>query len=586
MSRFRHRLALAFCGLLSLATLATGMLLTRELRRFRVEDLREQLATHCRMAAQQAGKASAARKPDPRLQELSLLQSRALGMRVTMVAADGVVVADSGVPFERLSSLERHHDRPEIYAALRGGQGSSLRHSETLDTDMLYVASSVPGWGAVRVAMPLTEVHGQVAKLRRMVLVVSLGFMLAGVVAALFLARSLSRPLDEIAGVAARLSAGDYAARVPDLPMDEHARLGAALNRLAAQVQGAVADLSLDKAELEAILQSVVEAVVAVDPGGHITAANPAFCGLFDGGAAGLVGRSFVEVVRHPRLAELAASILSGGAAAVEEVSVAADGERLFEAHAVPLRSGERRIGALLVLHDITRLRGLERARREFVANVSHELKTPLTTIRGFAETLLSGGMDDPAHRVEFLETIEKDAERLSALVDDLLELSAIESGRAPLRLSLVDVLEVARETAAGLRFLAERRKISITVQDGGAPPVAADKTRLAQVLRNLLDNAVKYNKEGGSVTVAAETGVEELEVSVADTGPGILAEDLPRIFERFYRVDKARSRELGGTGLGLSIVKHIVEAHGGRVWAENLPKGGAVLRFTLPLRR
>ena len=324
--------------------------------------------------------------------------------------------------------------------------------------------------------------------------------------------------------------------------------------------------------------------MAAVDVQGRLIAANPAMRSLM-GGTETSQGRSFIESLRHPKLQELLASVLKEGQGRLLEVTLFNPGELHFEAHAVPLREGSRSVGALLVLHDITRLRNLEKVRRDFVANVSHELRTPLASIRGFAETLRDGALDDLEHRVEFVEAIEKDAQRLSALVEDLLDLSAIESGqRQPVR-QPVDLPALAREAALSLRPLAERRNVAIVVEAAPAMPAArADRAQIKQVLSNLLDNAVKFNHEGGRVTVSARAEGPLAVVTIADTGPGIPPEDLPRVFERFYRVDKARSSEVGGTGLGLSIAKHIVEANGGGISVESRLGEGAVFRFTLPL--
>ena len=397
-------------------------------------------------------------------------------------------------------------------------------------------------------------------------------------------AAELQESLRELASVADRLAGGEYGARVRS-GLLEKAEPGEAVNRLAGGVQRAFAELSGDRAQLETILANIIEAVAAVDQQGRIIALNPAMSSLFKVSRQEALGKVFVETFRHVRLKELVEAVIKERRGQMAEVAVFSPEERLFEAHAVPLAQDGQALGALLVLHDITRLRHLERMRREFVANVSHELRTPLASIRGFAETLRLGAIDDVKHRLEFLEGIEKDAERLTALVDDLLDLSAIESGhRQPVKEPL-DLPALAREAAASLRPLAERRKVDVRIEAGaGLPPVRADRSQLKQVFTNLLDNAVKYNRDGGSVTVTVSADGGFALVSVSDTGAGIPEADLPRVFERFYRVDKARSREEGGTGLGLSIVRHILEIHGGTIGVESRLGEGSLFRFKLPL--
>jgi two-component system phosphate regulon sensor histidine kinase PhoR len=580
LGRFQRRLSLAFCLILLASTAAVDLLLTQAFRARLVAELSRNLTVEAGLAADLIQR----RPPAPgETEALARELGARCGCRVTVIRRDGVVLGDSDVSERRLPSLENHAERPEVRAALGGEPGVSIRHSATLGVDLLYAAVPLPGYGVLRAALPLTEVERQAAQVRRTIAAISLLTLLAALLLTFWLSSSLARPLEDIARLARRLSDGDYGARVRVAPDDEHRRLAEALNALGAKVQETVEALGRDRAQLAAILDSIVEAVAAVDSQGRLLAANPALRALL--GADAQPGRRFVEVLRHPKLQDLVASVLKEGRPRVEEVDLLTPAERHFEAHAVPLLEHGRAGGALLVLHDITRLRQLEKVRRDFVANVSHELRTPLASIRGFAETLRDGAIDDKEHRMDFVESIEKDAERLSALVEDLLDLSAIESGQRRPVLAPVSVLEVAREAAASLRPLSERLGVAVVVKDApGLPAVRADRGQLKQVLTNLLDNGVKFNKEGGKVTVAVRADARSLVVEVGDTGPGIPAEDLPRLFERFYRVDKARGREVGGTGLGLSIVKHIVESHGGAVSVDSRLDQGSVFRFTLPL--
>jgi two-component system phosphate regulon sensor histidine kinase PhoR len=416
------------------------------------------------------------------------------------------------------------------------------------------------------------------------VLWTTLAALLAAWLAAAALARGVARPVAEMAETAGRLAAGDYGARVRGLGGDELGVLGATLNELASRVQETVGELSRDKAQLAAVLDQMEEAVVAVDAGGVVLVVNPALSRLLGVDAANARGRRYVETVRHNGIAQLLGSVLREGRPAALEIRIFSPEELVFDAHAAPLTQDGRVGGALLVLHDITRLRRLEQMRRDFVANVSHELRTPLASIRGFAETLSAGAVDDKENRLDFLKTIEEHAGRLTKLVDDLLDLSAIESGHRAPRLAPTDLAAALAESARAFAPVAEERGVLLEAPPAdGLPRVSADPDQLRQILANLLDNALKYTETGGRVSVSAEPWKGGARVTVRDTGVGIPEADLPRVFERFYRVDKARAREAGGTGLGLSIVKHLVEAHGGVVSVESRQPGGTAFRFTLP---
>jgi two-component system phosphate regulon sensor histidine kinase PhoR len=578
-SRFSRKLSLAVCLLLAAAMGAADLLLSRSLRRQFVDEVAEALFAQASLIGAQG--------PDlSRPSELKALAGRcapACDCRVTFVRPDGTVAADSSLPLEALPSLENHKDRPEIRSALSGVPQTAVRRSGTLGRDMLYAAVPLRPSGAVRAAMSLEQVEKKVGGVRRTLLAITLFLMAAGILAALWTSRSISRPVAELSRVAGRLAGGDYEARFRSRVSDEHGRLGETLNLLAEKIQATIRDLSKEKTRLSAMLSNMVEAVVAVDPSGRVSEINPAAARLFSIRGEAL-GKPFLEAIRNDALDSLLKSVLRDNALKRGEVRVFRPEEAVFEAQAVPLTLEGRCAGALLVLHDITRLRRLEQVRKDFVANVSHELKTPLASIQAAAETLRLGAIEDASHRGEFVEGIEKDARRMARLVSDLLDLSSIESGRRPPEIEPVSLAGVAREAAEALATLAGPKGVSVEVRlPEGLPPVRADKGQLRQVLANLLDNAVKFNRQGGKVLVSARAGAGAVVVSVSDTGLGIPQDSLTRVFERFYRVDKARSRDLGGTGLGLAIVKHIVEAHGGTVSVESEPGRGSEFRFTWP---
>ncbi|HEX6725928.1 MAG TPA: ATP-binding protein, partial [Nitrospira sp.] len=396
----------------------------------------------------------------------------------------------------------------------------------------------------------------------------------------------------DIAMAAQRLTSGNQAVHIKTTVQDEVGLLATTLNDMADQLHAKIDELSEDRAQLLAVLTSMVEGVMVLDSRGHVLQINPALERMFGISRVEARGRPCAELFRHQQLNDLVTAILRSRTHHQDEIVLPLNG-RCLQIEASPA-GGEREREACIVLvfHDITELRRLEKIRKDFVANVSHELRTPLTSIKGYVEALLDGAKDDPVASAKFLEVILKQSDRLNLIIEDLLELSKIESGGVSLKEEPLELRSVIDRTLSMIKPIADKnRHRLVTVVDPSLPPVAGDEGRLVQVLTNLLDNAIKYTPAGGTITVAAklappvgstESPARAIELSVADTGIGIPEEDRPRVFERFYRVDKARSRELGGTGLGLAIVKHIVEGHSGQVWVEaNHPQGS---RFVVRL--
>ncbi len=480
--------------------------------------------------------------------------------RITLVDRAGRVRADSDFPPGPLPAIESHSDRPEIQAALAGRTGSATRRSETVGREMLYVA--VPGGpGAIRVAANLRQVDEIVHRAQAAVAGAALLALLVGGVLALVAARSIARPLTGITAAARAIAAGSPP-RFPRSGVPDIDALVQALRQMHRQLTDRFEELRREQAESAALVESMVEGVIAADGRGHIVTANPA--------ARRLLGYQPLDVL--PDLAELfrakparevVNAVLAGNP--VQDREVDFDGRSVL-LNARPLPAG----GAVLVMHDLTELRRLEAVRRDFVANVSHELKTPLTSISGYAETLLSLPPDPEMGRV-FLGTILGNARRMQRLVDDLLDLSRIESGRWQPTRTEIDVAAAAREAWTEVAARPESRQVGFTVEVApGAETLCADHDAVRQVLTNLLENSLRHTPVGGAIACLARREGEGTAVMVRDNGVGIGREHLPRIFERFYRADASRSREEGGTGLGLAIVKHLVEAHGGRVRADS----------------
>ena len=588
--RIAVKLTLTLVAFVAVAAAAAGLYLNQALEAFATESLETRLATvgwllrdeAATLITRAAGKAR---------QDFVQRVRRSTEARTTLIAADGRVLADSDVAMENLSLVENHGGRPEVRAALAGQVGRHLRRSATVHEALFYVGVPVADDGRIigvlRLALPLSVVTSSYAALHRVML---LGGLVALVVAAgigVFVSGRITRPVVEMQRIARRMSEGDFATRVPVRSVDEVADLGGALNAMAASLRAKIQDLEYERAKVAAILDGMVEGVIAVDGQDQILLMNERARAVFGVDQGRGLGRPLLEVIRNTDLhAVLRASRRAvEGVAAPQEFSVpGSTGDRTIQISAVPLSLGLEGRSIVMVLHDVTELRRLEQVRTEFVANVSHELRTPLTAIQGYLETLLGGALDEPENAHRFLEIVVRHTERLGRLLNDLTDLSNIELGKVSLRLQPLALAPVVDSVLGIIRPRAESAGVVLEHALADAlPAVLADDDRLEQILINLVDNAVKYSRAGERVIVRAEMpDPATVEVSVADSGVGIPASDLPRITERFYRVDRARSRALGGTGLGLAIVKHLVLAHGGELRITSELGRGTTVRFTL----
>ena len=492
-----------------------------------------------------------------RWQDLVRRFGQETGHRITVIDRSGRVRADSDFPPGPLpATIENHAARAEVRQALAGGSGSAVRHSTTVGRDLIYLA--VPGGpGVVRVASDLSQVDATVRRAQAGVLGAAGLALLVGVLAALAAARSFSRPLAEI-GTAARAIARGEQPSLPRSGIPDVDAVAGAFRQMHAQLGERFEQLRHEQAESAALVESMLEGVIAADPRGRIVSLNAAARRLL-GYAPEAALPPLTELFRARAARDAVTRVLSGEPA--HDVLVESDGRSTL-LNARPLPGG----GAVVVLHEQTEIRRLETVRRDFVANVSHELKTPLTSIAGYTETLLTDPADPDTTR-RFLGTVLDNTRRMQRLVDDLLDLSRIESGRWQPEREPVDVAGAAREAWDGLAERALPRAVSlVTDVPPGAATVMADAGALRQILTNLLENSLRYSPEGGRIVSRAAPEAGGVSISVHDDGPGIGEEHLPRIFERFYRADPSRSRQEGGTGLGLAIVKHLVEGHGGRV--------------------
>ncbi len=511
----------------------------------------------------------------PRLDSLIRRLGLETGRRLTVIDTTGLVIADTDFPTDLLPTLENHASRPEFRVALHGGTGTDLRRSVSTGRWELKVAMPIRG-GAVRVSTPLPQVDAVVEDAQHAVLLGALLAVAVGALLAAGFARTEARPLLRLRDAAAAMALGERPV-IDARGRDEVGDLARALRSLDDNLTARVGELERERSETAALIAAMVEGVIGLDARGTVTALNPAARRLLLLAPDAPLPQA-PELFRQRAPREAVERALRGEATAGLEVEL--DGRTVLVT-SQPLPAG--RGGAVLVLHDITGLKRLEAVRRDFVANVSHELKTPLTVIRGYAETLLAG--DAPAATAQgFLEKVLANARRMQQLVDDLLDLSRIESGAWAPKPERVPLRPVAEEVWTTLKSRAEAAGLTLALELGaGADAAWADPRALRQVLANVLDNAVRYSPGGGTITVRCSAKGDGLTLEVTDPGLGIPGEHLPRIFERFYRVDAARSRELGGTGLGLAIVKHLVEAHGGTVEAASALGAGTTIRIILP---
>ena len=505
--------------------------------------------------------------------------------RVTLIAPDGTVVGDSTQTVGELAALENHASRPEVAAASSSTVGVSQRYSTTVETDMLYVATRAahPTVRYVRLALPLTEIDAQLRTIRTMTLVALAVAVPVALLTSWVLSAPLSARVRAIAAVAKRYAAGDLSRPAQDYGRDELGDVARVLDASVQELGQRLHELSRDRARMEAILSGMSEGVLVVDRGGRLQLVNRAAQTMLHVDDTA-IGRPYLEVIRHPDIAAQLTAALRGETPAARDFVLSRDPARTFVARAaavVPAGGG----GAVLVLHHIPERRRAARIRRDFVANVSHEMRTPLTAIRGYVEALRDEpGQSDSTQR--FLEIIDRQSARMERLVTDLLRLARLDARQEPLEITQCDVGTIFEAVIADLRpsIDAKAQRIEVDLPAGGCE-VSADAAKLHDVIRNLLENAVNYSPEHAELRLAAQGAGDAVRVTVADSGPGIPPEDLTRVFERFYRVDKSRSRP-GGTGLGLAIVKHLVELHGGTVAAANRPTGGAMFTVTLPALR
>jgi two-component system phosphate regulon sensor histidine kinase PhoR len=582
----RWRIALPYAVLILVATLGLTIYVSDQVRQVRLADLEAQLLADARLLADEVVPLLASGTTPEPLDGLARGWADLLEARVTIIGADGLVLGES---HEDRTQMDNHLGRPEVQEALSAGRGSSSRYSATLGYEMMYAAVPMQAsggqvLGVMRVALPLGEIEANAGRLRQNIVLTGLATALLAALLAVFIAGRTTQPVRELTAVAERMAGGDLGARLFPTTRDEVGQLTRAFNHMADQIREQVTTLAEEQGRLAAVLDHMADGVLITDGSSQVRLVNAAAARLLDTSEEQALGRTFAQVAPYHALIELWKACQQQGEEQIEMVEVSRHG-LFLQAIVTPFEESDAE-GYLVILQDLTRIRRLETVRRDFISNISHELRTPLAGLKALVDTLRGGAIKDPPAAKRFLKRMDAEVDSLTQMVEELLALSRIESGQAPLHLAPATVAEVVVPPVDRLRPQAERAGLELIVRlPSRLPHVLADVDRARLLLTNLAHNAVKFTPPGGRIVVAARVAGGdggEVVISVQDSGVGIPADDLPRIFERFYKADRARSG--GGTGLGLAIAKHIVQGHGGRIWAESVEGQGSTFSFTLPV--
>lgn len=584
MPTLQLKLTAALAALILFVSIISGVLVEQGLRERETARIERSLADRLALVREMADPRGFGAASPSEVDALAKRASQATSARVTLIDRNGTVIGDSEIPLDRLEDIQNHSDRPEVRNAIAGKMGQHTRHSETVGRRLFYLASPHGESGdVIRVSSNLSELEDAVWELRLELVAASMLGLIAAIALSFVLSWWTLRPLTEMRRVAASMAQGDLETRLPLRVSDELGDISDAINRMAEQLRLQLDETTGEKERLDAVLNAMVEGVLVVDADGGLLIVNNRLRELFDAWGE-IRGRPPLEVVRNADFEQLLADAEKTDEPVSCEIQVGGPEPRDLRVQAVRFPSGDQpRIGTVAVFHDLTEIRRLEQVRQDFVANASHELRTPLAAVQGFTETLLRSSDLSADDQHSYLGIIERHALRLGHIVDDLLVLSRAESGVASLQFGEVDVAAMAASLVADAnrRPTASRLAIELAIEDKAV--AWADRQATEQVLSNLLDNAIKYTEPGGRIEVGVEVEDSQIRTRVSDTGLGIPEEDLARIFERFYRVDKARSRELGGTGLGLSIVRHLVQRMGGEIFVQSEFGEGSTFSFTLP---
>ena len=576
------RIAVSFVLLILGSMGVLGFYLVSSVREAETDNLRTRLEAEARLIAE-ASLPGFLNPEQNNLDDLAKTLGERIETRVTIIARDGTVLGDSQ---ENPQVMENHATRPEIMDALATGLGESARFSTTLGERLLYVAVPIALQGEVvgvaRVALPLVAVEDAISRVTNTIILATIVASAVAVLAAVLIARTTTRPIKEVTKAARRIASGELEQKITAPTSDESGQLAQAFNEMSLSLKETVRTISAERSRLSTILTSLADGVIITDNEGVIVLSNPAAEKLFGFKKDEALGRHFIEVVHDYEIDELLRSCLKTKHEQTTQLESGTP-SRFLRIIALPLKTDRSTTGALVLFQDLTELRSLQTMRRELVGNISHELRTPLSTIKAIVETLKDGAINDQEVAEGFLTSIDSEVDRMTQIVAELTELSRIETGKAEFNLEETGLNLLVKETIAQLSPYAERQCVAVATDlSDSLPPVTADRERIRQVVTNLLHNAVKFSHQGGRVVIATRQEGGYVSVSIADKGIGIAREDLPHVFERFYKADKSRSG--GGTGLGLAIAKHVVQAHGGEISVQSEEGKGSVFSFTLPL--
>jgi two-component system, OmpR family, phosphate regulon sensor histidine kinase PhoR len=570
-------LSLSLLILVSLGSL--GFYIASSVRSAQLEQLRTDLLGKARLVAESALPDFSDPAKRQNLADLAVATGQEIVARVTLIAADGTVLGDSN---DNPAAMENHSGRPEVQQALASGWGESTRYSTTESQNFMYLAVPVTDQGKVlgiaRVALPTTEVDRLVGKTSVTVAWAMLIVALLVIAAAAIITRMILRSVKQVTQAAVRISSGQFDLRIPIRSSDELGRMGQAFNKMSASLNETLTAISAEKSKLLTILETMADGVILTDSKGNILLSNQSSQSIFGFRESVVVGKPLIEVIINHEIEGVLRKCLETGRKQVAQIDTS--GGKFLRVIAAPLKAQPP--GALLLFQDLTEMRSLQTIRRQFVGNISHELRTPLAGIKAVVETLQDGAIDDRRTALDFLERINHEVDNLTQIVNELIQLSRLETGKVELKLEPLDLNLLVRQIIDHLAPQAERKSITLVgdlFED--IPPVRADRDRLRQVMINILHNAVKFTPDGGKITLSTRLEGENVVVAVADTGIGISKEDLPHIFERFFKADKSRSGE--GSGLGLAIARHIVQAHGGEIRVQSQEGRGSTFSFTLP---
>ena len=578
------RITIWFVLLAIVSMVTLGAYLTNFVRTSELDNLRSELENEARITAEASLSSFGEQNETGDLDILAKKLGGQIGARITIIARDGAVLGDSQ---ENPSTMENHATRPEVRDALASGLGESTRYSITLGEKMMYVAVPIIDnnevLGIARVALPLTQVQDSLNSIIISIVVAIAITAILVILAAWLIARMTTHPIRELTKASQKIAAGEFGHRITVATKDESGQLAHAFNEMSLNLKGLVETISEDRTKLMSILDNMADGVILTDIEGNIVLTNQTAQRLFGISGENAKAKPLIEVVREHELNDILKSCLETGQEQIVQFDSVIS-NKFFRAIAI-LIDQEKQGGALVLIQDLTELKGLQTMRRELVGNISHEFRTPLAGIKAMVETLQGGAINDRTTASDFLNRIEAEVDRLAQLVSELTELSRIETGKSELKLEPVNMNLLIEEVIAQLKPQAARQKLSFHKKLlPGLPAIQADKERIRQVIVNLMHNAIKFNRSGGSIITATEAFEDSVLVEISDTGIGITEKDLPRIFERFYKTDKSRAGQ--GSGIGLAIAKHIVEAHGGEIKVRSDEGKSSTFSFKLPITR